>query len=168
MKDCDCVLLNYEIPYETLKYAIKIAKENKKLIVLNPAPYIYDDLYILKNVDIVCPNELEFEEIVKCKCENFSDIEKLYKKSGLNKLVITLGSKGCFICDENEFTFIEAYRVKAVDTTGAGDVFNASLCYALLEGKSLKEASKFASKVAAISVTKEYVMNAIPKLEEIK
>ena len=164
----NCLLLTYEIPYDVLKEASKLAKDNGVMLVINPAPYIYDDLELLKLADVVCPNEIEFEQMMKSKINSLDDIKELYVKSGLNKLVITLGSKGCLICDGDNFKFIEACKVKAVDTTGAGDIFNAALCYGLLNKMSLKEASEFAVKVSGISVTKKYVMNAIPKLEEIK
>ena len=168
IKESDCLLLTYEIPYDVLKEAVRIAKENHIMLVINPAPYIYDDYELLKEADIVCPNEHEFSQMVKANIESFNDINKLYKSSGLNKVVITLGSKGCYICDGDNFKFIEASKVNAVDTTGAGDVFNAALCYGLLNGMLIEDACKLAVKVSGISVTKKYVMNAIPKIEEIK
>lgn len=166
--ESDCLLLTYEMPYEVLKEAAKIAKANNVMLVINPAPYIYDDLELLKMADIVCPNEHEFAQMVKIQFESIDDIKELYKASNLNKLVITLGSKGCFICDKDKFQYIEACKVNAVDTTGAGDVFNAALCYGLLSGMLIEDACRLAVKVSGISVTKKYVMNAIPKKEELK
>lgn len=165
--EADCLLLTYEIPYEVLKEAIRIAKDNNIFVVLNPAPYIYDDFELLKCADIICPNEVEFEQMCKTKIDSISQVHETYLKSGLGKMVITLGSKGSCICDGNKFEIIEASKVDAIDTTGAGDVFNAALCSGLLEGMQIEDACKFASKVSGISVTKKYVMSAIPKKAEL-
>lgn len=163
----DCLLLTFEIPYEVLKEAIRIAKENNIFVVLNPAPYIYDDFELLKEADIVCPNEVEFEQMCKTKIDSVNQIQEVYLKSGLSKMIITLGSKGSCICDGEMFKIIDACKVDAIDTAGAGDVFNAALCYGLLKEMEIEKACKFASKVSGISVTRKYVMNAIPKIEEL-
>lgn len=163
----DCLLLTYEIPYDVLKEAVKIAKENNILLVINPAPYIYDDLELLKEADIICPNEVEFEQMCKTKIECINQLKEVYLKSGLGKMVITLGSKGACICDKDKFQLIDACKVDAIDTTGAGDVFNAALCFGLLNEMKIEEACNFASLASGISVTRKYVMNAIPNIKEL-
>ena len=168
IRNVDCVLLNYEIPYDALKKAVEISKKYNKLLIINPAPYIYDDLALLREADYVTPNEVELSQMY---CENinrFEDIENAYRDLMFKNLVVTLGSKGSYICDDNGFRHIEAFKVNSVDSTGAGDVYNAAFCYSILMGNSIDEACNFASLASSKSVEKKFVMDAIPYINEIK
>ncbi len=89
-------------------------------------------------------------------------------KKGIGHLVITLGSRGALILDNEQKDFIPAYKVKPVDTTGAGDAFNGALAYCLDNNMSLKEAAEFANAVAALTVTKRGALVSLPRMKEVK
>ena len=164
----DCLLLQYEIPYDALKKAIEIAKENNIMIVVNPAPYIYDDIEILKDAYLVTPNEVEASKMLGINSDEIFNSDVLIKKIkefGLERIVITLGDKGVFVYENNNYKYIKGKKVVAVDTTGAGDVFNASLVYKLLNNESIFDACEFANIQSSKSVTKKYVIESIPYLE---
>lgn len=162
---CDCIMLTYEIPYDVLKETIKYAKSKHKKVFINPAPYIYDDINLLKSADLVCPNETEAMQIFKMEKLNLDNISNLKKENGLNDLVITLGKDGAALYREDAH-ISKTKEVKVVDTTGAGDVFFACLCAKLLEGADLFEALEYANKEAGKSVCIPYVLDAIPRREK--
>ena len=161
----DAVLLTYEIKEDVLKATIEYAKSRNKLIILNPAPYVYDNIDYLKSADIITPNETELTQMFHIKYLDFEYILKEKEKLGINVIVATLGANGCAIIDK-EIKFAEGYKAKAIDTTGAGDVFNACLLCEILNKNDLISACKYANKMAALSVEKAYVLDAIPRREE--
>ena len=158
----DAVLLTYEIKEDILNATIEYAKSRNKLIILNPAPYVYDNIDYLKSADIITPNETELTQMFHIKYLDFEYILKEKEKLGINIIVATLGANGCAIIDK-DIKFAEGYKVRALDTTGAGDVFNAALLSELLNKNDLINACKYANKMAALSVEKEYVLEAIPR-----
>ncbi len=160
----DCLLVTYEIPLDVLKKAIEIAKDNHKLVILNPAPFVYDDEELIRVADVITPNEVEVADMLKIKEPSIEKIKEELVKQNYPNAVITLGSKGCLVYENKEFFYLEGKKVKAVDSTGAGDVFNAALTVKVLEGLNLIEASKFANEMASLSVTKPFVLGAIPKI----
>ena len=162
---CDCVMLTYEIPYDVLKEAVKYAKVEHKKVLINPAPYVYDDIDLLKSADLICPNETEAMQMFRMNEFDLDNISNLKKENGLNDLVITLGKKGAIAYREDTY-ISKAKEVKVVDTTGAGDVFFACLCAKLLEEKDLFEAVKYANQEASKSVCISYVLDAIPRREK--
>lgn len=161
--ESDCLLLTYEIPYEVLKEAMSIANQNNIMIVLNPAPYIkeYEDL--LSYANVVTPNETELKQMFDLDSLKEELIRENMNKHNIKSLVITCGKDGCIVLDKNTYTKLEGEVVDTIDTTGAGDVFNAYLVSEILNGKSIEEACKYANHMAAISTTKKYVLDAIPK-----
>ncbi|MBP5407895.1 MAG: ribokinase [Bacilli bacterium] len=169
---CDWVMLTYEIPHEVLKETVKYAKEKHKKIFINPAPYVYDDMELLKAADLVCPNKTEAKQMFKVKRFDFDDIYELRKEYGLNDLVITLGKEGSVAYRKNILSgqdLVRVSRVKkidAVDSTGAGDVFCACLCAKLTEGEDLFKAVKYANQEAGKSVLIPYVLDAIPRRKD--
>lgn len=169
---CDWVMLTYEIPHEVLKETVKYAKEKHKKIFINPAPYVYDDMELLKAADLVCPNKTEAKQMFKVKRFDFDDIYKLRKEYGLNDLVITLGKEGSVAYRKNILSGQDLVRVSmvkkidAVDSTGAGDVFCACLCAKLTEGEDLFKAVKYANQEAGKSVLIPYVLDAIPRRKD--
>ena len=158
----DAILLTYEIKEEVLKEALNYAKEHNKLIMLNPAPYLYDNIEFLKYADIITPNETELMEMFHIKYLDFEYILKEKIKLGINTIVATLGANGCAIIDK-DIKFVEGYKVKTIDTTGAGDVFNAALLSEILNENDMLSACTYANKMAALSVEKAYVLDAIPR-----
>lgn len=157
----DVLLLQYEISIDVVKKAIEIAKENNTLVILNPAPAIYLDKEILNMADIVTPNYEEANTLYGL------DIEKL-PSSINNTLIVTLGSKGSLLINNHTSKKFLPINVEAVDTTGAGDVFNAGLAVAIANKKSIEEAIEFATVASGLSVTKEHVMDSIPTKEMVE
>ena len=163
-------LTQLETPVDVTLECLKKAKENNVLTILNPAPAAKIDNQFFKYVDYFTPNETEAEFYTDIKILNNEDAKKAAKaliQKGLNKIIITLGEKGLFYTDGKEEIFIEATKVKAIDTIGAGDAFNGGFAYALLQKKPIKEALIFANKVAGLSTTKQGAGNAMPSLEEV-
>jgi ribokinase len=163
-------LTQLETPVGVTLECLKKAKENNVLTILNPAPAAKIDNQFFKYVDYFTPNETEAEFYTDIKILNIEDAKKAAKsliQKGLKKIIITLGEKGLFYTDGKEEIFIEATKVKAIDTIGAGDAFNGGFAYALLQKKSIKDALIFANKVAGLSTTKQGAGNAMPSLEEV-
>ena len=160
---CDWVMLTYEMPYDVLKNAVKYAKEKSKKVFINPAPYVYDDMELLQAADVVCPNETEAMQMFKVNKLDLDEINKYRKEYGLNDLVITLGKNGSAVYQKDALYLAKTKKVKAVDTTGAGDTFCACLCAKLLEGEDLFKAAKYANQEAGKSVLIPYVLDAIPR-----
>lgn len=157
----DVLLLQYEISIDVVKKAIEIAKENNTLVILNPAPAIYLDKEILNMADIVTPNYEEAKTLYGL------DIEKL-PSSINNTLIVTLGSKGSLLINNYTSKKFSPINVEAVDTTGAGDIFNAGLAVAIANKKLIEEAIEFATVASGLSVTKEHVMDSIPTKEMVE
>ena len=170
IKNSDIVVIQLETPLETVKYALQIAKDLNKYTILNPAPAIKLNDDIIKNVDLLTPNETELEIISEMKIESKDDINKAAKKmieKGIKELIVTLGSKGSLYINEEKSFFKSAYKVEAVDTTAAGDSFTGALAVALSNNKNIAEAMDFASKVGALSVMKEGAQSSLPTLKDV-
>ena len=168
IKQSEILLLQYEIGYDALKEAINIAKENNVFVILNPAPAIYKDQELLEMANVVTPN-FEEAKILYNIPNNISVVEigEYLKDLVNNTLIITLGSKGCLLIKDKKYQYFEPFKVNAIDTTGAGDIFNAGLASTILND-SIENSIKFSQAASAISVTKQYVMDAIPSINEIK
>ena len=170
IKNIDIVVIQLETPLETVKYALQMAKKLNKYTILNPAPAVKLDDEIIKNVDLLTPNETELEIISEIKIENEDDINKAaYKmiEKGVKELIVTLGSKGSLYINKEKSFFKPAYKVDAVDTTAAGDSFTGALAVALANNKTMEEAMDFASKVGALSVMKEGAQSSLPTLKDV-
>lgn len=166
----DYMLIQLEIPMDTVKTAVSMAKSKGVKVVLNPAPMNYLDDEVLKGLYLITPNETEAEKLTGIHIENESDAleaARMLFYKGIENVIITLGSSGSLICTQGCSTLIPARKVKAVDTVGAGDVYNGSLVAALAEGNSLEKAAEFATSVAAISVTRAGAQTSIPYRNEL-
>lgn len=168
IQDADCILLQLEIPLETVKAAIDIAHQNHVPIILNPAPAIPLPAELLKLVDYLTPNDTEAAILAGTPPEtDLSDlVKRLEEKVHLNSLVITLGKSGVFV-NNTKHDLVEPYRVDSVDTTGAGDAFNGGLAVALARGEPLLQAVKFANAVAALSTTRTGAQSSMPTMSEV-
>jgi ribokinase len=167
----DILLMQLEIPLETVELATKIADQEGVKVILNPAPAQKLRDSLLKNISIITPNETEAELLTGIVVTDESSTKKaadVLLEKGIETVIITLGSKGALFKSRSESEFVPGYNVKAVDTTAAGDVFNGALAVALVENKSLKEAIRFANAAAALSVTKLGAQPSAPKRDEIK
>ena len=166
----EIVLLQLEIPIETVEYAARIAYRNKKKVVLNPAPAQKLSDSILKTIHILTPNETEAEILTGVKVTNTDTAEKaaqILKKKGVEIIIITMGANGAFIHTDSLSELIPAPEVKAVDTTAAGDTFNGALAVAVSEGFNIREAVQFANKAASIAVTRLGAQASTPYRSEV-
>lgn len=170
IKECDILVAQLEIPIETVAYALKKAKEFGKMTILNPAPAVYLSDEIIKNSDFIIPNESELAVITEIATDTKEGIEKAGRKlldMGVSNLIVTLGSKGSLHLNKETTEFHSAYKVKAIDTTAAGDSFIGGFVRKL-ENNNIEEAIEFATKVSAIAVTKKGAQTSIPTIEEVE
>ncbi|MDR1623700.1 MAG: ribokinase [Tannerellaceae bacterium] len=167
---CDIVLMQLEIPIETVEYVAYTAHKKAKKVILNPAPAQSLSKELLSRLYLITPNETEAETLSGIKITDVESAGRAAKeicRLGVENAVVTLGSKGAFIYGSETVGKIDAFPVKAVDTTAAGDVFNGALCSALLEGQTLPEAVGFACRAASISVTRSGAWDSAPYRNEI-
>jgi len=168
----DLILIQLEIPMESVEFAAKLAKQKGKLVILNPAPApsIPLSLDLLKNIYLINPNEIEAEIISGIKVIDTDTAILAAKKInelGVANVIITLGRKGALLYDGINAEFIPAHKVPALDSTGAGDCFSGALVIAISEGHSLADAVRFANRVAAISVTRQGAQSSMPYRAEV-
>jgi ribokinase len=167
----DVVLLQLEIPIETVMAAARIAKCHSKLVILNPAPACKLPKELLQLIDVLTPNRSELQLLTGLATQegNLKEAMLSLKLQGVERIVTTLGSEGSAFLDEvGKIQFLPAHRVPVMDSTGAGDAFNAGLAYALAVKKSLAEAVDFASRVSALAVTKFGAQNGMPTRDEVE
>jgi len=170
IRQADILLMQLEIPLETIAWAIDTGASEKTKIILNPAPAQIIPDRILKRVDIITPNETEAGILTGIAVTDPASAERTAKallQKGVGSVVITMGAQGAFLMDKNQIQLIPAPAVRAVDTTAAGDIFNGALAVGLSNGLSLREAVKFGIRVASISVTRMGAQSSAPYLREI-
>ena len=164
------VLMQLEIPVETVEFVAGLASAKNIKVVLNPAPAIALSDSLLKNISILTPNETEAGILTGIKVSDMISAEKaalaLHKK-GVKTVITTLGSMGALVLHEDIFTHIHAMKVAATDTTAAGDVFCGALVVAITEGRNMIEATEFACKAASLSVTKLGAQASAPYRKEV-
>jgi ribokinase len=151
----EIILLQLEIPIQTVEFIIE--KYQNKKIIINPAPAQKLSIDLLKNLYLITPNETEAGILTGIVVDAEESIEAAANnllEKGIKNVIITLGSKGAFFKNSEESFFIPVQKVKAIDTTAAGDVFNGALVVALNEGKEWKSAIELACDAASISVTR--------------
>ena len=168
--DSEAVLLQLEIPMATVKAALKLAKNAGVMTILNPAPAAELSEELLSLVDLLTPNETELAFLTGQKAGTPADIENAGKfliQRGVRELVVTMGQQGCMHIDQHKATHYRAYKVNAIDTTAAGDSFNAALAVSLCGGASMADAIQFASKVGAMTVTKAGAQTSLPLKSEV-
>ena len=166
----DIVLLQLEIPMDTVAATVAVAAAKGARVVLNPAPAAMVSEEVLSKLYLITPNQTEAEILTGIAVNDEASARlaaEALRRSGVSKVVITMGSQGALLDDGGHFEMIEARKVAAVDTTAAGDVYNGALCAALAEGLSLVEALRFATKASAISVTRMGAQPSIPSREEV-
>ncbi len=171
LASADILLMQLEIPLETVSYALKRSKELGKFTILNPAPAVALDKDILKDVDLLLPNETELEALSGVPTDTEEAILKgagVLLEKGVKALLVTLGEKGAVYVSREEVKWFSAYSVEAVDTTAAGDSFAAAVAVALAESKSLEETIKFAMIVGALTVTKEGAQSSLPYRAQVE
>ena len=171
IKNSKIFLTQLEVPKDVTLHCLKVAKENKVLTILNPAPASEISSEFFKHTDYFTPNETEAEFYTGVKISNENDAKKASIKLlslGLKRVIITLGEKGLFYSDGEEDIYIKALPLKKVlDTTGAGDAFNGGLAFALSKKKSIRESLELANQEAGLSTLKQGAGNSMPTGEEL-
>ncbi|MFB5758826.1 ribokinase [Paenibacillus medicaginis] len=162
IRSADIVLIQQEIPEETVVHVSALCAESGTPLLLNPAPARSVPEEVISNAAYITPNEHETAVLF----EGVTPAEALRKYP--NKLFITEGSKGVRYFDGEQEILVPAYKVEVVDTTGAGDTFNAAFAVALAEGKPLQESIRFANRAASLSVTKFGAQGGMPARREVE
>jgi ribokinase len=156
LKSADCIVLQFEIPVDTVYYTIEFARTHGIRCILNPAPAQPVDLDALKDLDYFVPNESEAETITSCPVRNVENAKKCAEQlltSGIRRVIITLGANGSLLASRDGNEHVPAFAVNAVDSSGAGDAFIGSFAVFLAEGVPEKEAVRRANLYAALSTT---------------
>ena len=171
IRESKAVMLQLEVPIETVEYAARLAAKLGKLVILDPAPAQPLSPELLSMVDILTPNESEAEsltgrKIVDLKSSRLAAADIL--GGGAKVVLLKLGAQGVLYAKGNQMEHITGMVVETVDTTAAGDAFNAGLAVALAEGRPIFQALKFANVVGALSTTRIGAQTSLPKRAEVE
>jgi ribokinase len=156
LKTIDCMVLQFEIPLETVYYSVSFARKNGIRCIVNPAPAQPIDMNALAGLDYFVPNESEAETITGLPVRNVDDAKKCAEKllsGGIKRVILTLGANGSLLASREGMEHIPAFNVKSVDSTGAGDAFIGSFSVFLGEGLPEREAVRRANLYAGLSTT---------------
>ena len=154
-----------EIPLETVEFATQLANSNRVLFILDPAPAQKLSPELLRMVDVLTPNETEAQILTDIEVTDEQTARMAAKKLleyGIKSVILTLGSNGFLLVDNDRMEFVPAIKVSAVDSTAAGDAFTGSLAVGLANGKTLYDSAVYANYVAALSVTKMGAQSSMP------
>ena len=171
LRECDIVIMQLEIPLDVVEYVKEFAVEEGKTVIVDPAPAISNiPDHFWKGIDYIKPNETELAILTGLKMETREELvqgTRMMIGKGVKNVIVTLGGDGClFVTNETE-EFFPAHKVKAVDTTAAGDSFTAAFALALSQGKEYKEAIELGQKVSSIVVTRKGAQTSIPTMGEV-
>ena len=156
LKKADCIVLQFEIPLETVYYTVSFAKKHGIRCILNPAPGQSVDMQALQGLDFFVPNESEAATITGMPVRNLDDAKKCAEKlvtGGIGRVILTLGANGSLLAGREGMEHLPAFPVKAIDSTGAGDAFIGSFAVFLAEGLAEREAVRRANLYAGLSTT---------------
>lgn len=171
IKKADMILLQLEIPYATIRHICKLAARHEKRVILNPAPARELDQDVLGSLEYLVLNETEAEIIAgrKVSDDNMEEVCRALKDMGPEHIILTLGSRGSYVYDDQVQYCVEGFPVKAVDSTAAGDTFCGAFAVSILKGdRDIIAAVRFANAAGALSVTRQGAQTSIPGLEDIE
>ena len=168
--EADIIVMQAEIPYETIKKIALSAKKKGKKVLFNPAPACRIDEELMKAIDILVVNELEaaFISGIEYTGNNLEEIALSLLQAGARNAVITLGSQGVYMKNDKEIIQLPGYKVNAIDTIAAGDTFCGALAVICAQREIDRDALSFANAAAAIAVTRSGAQPSIPTLDEVK
>jgi len=169
-EEIEVVLLQLEIPLETILYVASLSSRMRKKVILNPAPACPLPDRLLKDLYMITPNETEAEQLTGIPVTDAISAQQAaltLKEKGVQNIIITMGASGAYVLSSEYSGMVEAPKVKAVDTTAAGDTFNGALAVFLSEGEKIQKAVSFACKAASVSVTRMGAQASVPKREEV-
>jgi ribokinase len=171
IRNADALLMQLENPLNTIEAAALMAHQAGTSVILNPAPAQPLSDKLLSLIDIITPNETEAELLTGIAVTNMASADlaanELHKK-GIDTVLITLGRQGVWLSQKGQGEQIKGFKVKATDTTAAGDTFNGAFITALQSGKDTHSSILFAHAAAAISVTRMGAQTSIPSLQEVE
>lgn len=170
IENADLLLMQLEIPMDTVEYAAKLAHEKGIKVILNPAPASFLSNELLECLYAIVPNKTEAEMLSGVKVfdwESAKQAADIISAKGVDVVVITLGSKGALIKDGASYYEVPVDKINAIDTTAAGDTFCGALCVGLSDGLSMLDAVKMANRASGISVTREGAQSSIPYRKEL-
>jgi ribokinase len=165
------VLLQLEIPLDTVMQAATLARQNSALVVLNPAPACALPEELFRVIDYITPNETEAGLLTGMTVADPLSAEEAAQRllrRGVQNVIITMGAAGCLLVNSRQKSIFAARKVQAVDTTAAGDAFNGALAFGLAEGRGLEEAIVFANTVAAFAVTRLGAQSSMPTKKDLE
>lgn len=170
VSDAEIILMQLEIPMETIMNVAQNAKANHQKVILNPAPAQHLSDELLNGLFLVTPNETEAAMLTGIEVADDASVEKaagFLLSKGVENVIITLGKQGAFFKNRNQTLKIDAPKVVALDTTAAGDTFSGALTVALTEDMDWKKAIEFACNAASISVTRLGAQASVPYRNEM-
>lgn len=170
LQEAAIILMQLEIPLQTVIHASKIAKANDQRLIINPAPAVMLDSELLNGVFLITPNETEASLLTGIHVEDESSASRaagIFLNRGVQQVIITMGNKGAYFQNHLLGFMMPAPIVKAMDTTAAGDVFNGAIAVALNEKMDWERAVGFAVQAASISVTRMGAQSSVPSRNEI-
>lgn len=168
---CGAVVAQLEVPIETVEYTAELASELGIPFILDPAPACELNAELLSRVDVLTPNESEATALTGMHVHDRQTAamacERVLAK-GVKTVIVTMGAEGFVLGDDEGTAFVEPCKVEAVDSTAAGDAFTGSLAMGIAMGQSVRQASRLAGNVAALSVTKMGAQSSMPTRQEIE
>jgi ribokinase len=170
IENANIIVLQLEVPLETVEHAINVAYKANVSIVLNPAPGRKLEPSIIKMVSYITPNETEAEILTDIKVIDDSSAQEAGKRLlefGAKTAIITLGKRGVMIVNPDDSYLVPAFVVDAVDATAAGDAFTGGFAYAIATGKDIKSSARFGNAVAGLTVTKMGAQPSMPTKDEL-
>jgi ribokinase len=171
LSEAELVLMQLEIPLETLTYAAEKLKANHQRLIINPAPAQTLDDRILNGLFLITPNESEAFLLTGIQVtdeDSASAAAAVFLKKGVQNIIITVGNKGAYFQNNHLKIKLDAPQVEVMDTTAAGDVFNGAIAVALMEKMDWKQAVEFAIEAASLSVTRMGAQSSVPYRYELK
>jgi ribokinase len=171
IKEAKILLLQFEIPLDSVVYAMQIARRHGVQVILNPAPAKQASLALLKSADILVPNEMELQLLTNMPITDEVVAEEAAKKllaQGVKVVIVTLGERGALLLTGERTIFVPAKKVKAVDTTAAGDAFIGGLATGLLKGFDLEKAVRYGCAAGTLAVTKFGAQTSLPSAREVE
>lgn len=167
----DILLLDFEIPQPQVMFALQLGRAAGATTVLNPAPFFTRDAFVvdyLRLVDVIIPNRMEAQLLLDSKSDNLDELASGLLSHGIGTVVLTIGEAGSILYQADRRTEQPAFKLAAVDTTGASDAYVGAYCLGLSLGWQMRQTLVFASAAAALVCTRRGTMSALPSLEEVE
>ena len=167
----DILLIDFEIPQPLVLFALQLGREAGAITVLNPAPFFTRDAFVidyLRLVDVIIPNKLEAQLILDSDSDDVDELASELLRHGVGTVVLTIGEAGSILYQDLCKAEQPAFKLAAVDTTGASDAFVGAYCHGISQGWPLRKTLAFASAAAGIACTRRGTMSSLPSLDEVQ